>query len=96
MSSRRADPMSRVRMNCPHCGEAAKIRSSQLLSRTYREGYLDCQSPDCGWRGKFSFALTATLAPSERPNPAVHLPLSPRIAAQLRAETEGPNPETGQ
>lgn len=62
---------------CPHCGSPARIRYSQRLSPTYAEGVIECDNVvGCGWRGRYSTELHATLTPSSQPNPSVQLPLS--------------------
>lgn len=77
-----------MRLCCPHCGSRARIRKSETLSPTYREGVLECQDPDCGWRGKLSLAITATFTPSAVPNARIRIPLAPGVGRQLRAELE--------
>lgn len=69
---------SNPRLNCPHCGEFARVRTSQQLTPVYRESLLECQNPECNWRGKLSQEVTHTLSPSARPNPEVRLPDAPR------------------
>lgn len=70
---------NRHRIPCPHCGETARIRKSQGLTPIYREALIECRNDACGWRGKISIEITHTIAPSDRPNPAVTLPLVPRL-----------------
>jgi len=75
------------RLTCPHCGRFARIRRSKGLTPTIREGVLECQDAECGWRGNVMFEITQTLSPSLKPNPEVRLPLSPGLRKQLVAES---------
>ena len=75
------------RLTCPHCGGFARIRRSKGLTPTCREGVLECQDAECGWRGNVAFEIFQTLSPSLKPNPEVRLPLSPGLREQLLAES---------
>jgi len=59
-------------LTCPHCGERALIRSSRLVTETYREGWAICAH--CGFSGKAHVAWDAEANPSLAPNPQVQLP----------------------
>jgi len=61
-----------VAASCPHCGTRAHIRTSRLLTETYREGWAICTN--CGFKGKIHVAWDAEVTPSLQPNPRVALP----------------------
>ncbi|RFA31319.1 hypothetical protein CAI21_01435 [Alkalilimnicola ehrlichii] len=83
MSTERAN---NPRLACPHCGSFARIRKSESMTPIYRKAVLECQNADCGWRGTLALEITQTLSPSLNPNPAIQLPISPRVRKQLLAE----------
>lgn len=64
------------RVPCPHCGEAAKTRSSRGISPTYRETHLQCQNLECGWTGVASVIIERTVVQSASPNPRITLPIA--------------------
>ncbi|WP_158700894.1 ogr/Delta-like zinc finger family protein [Phytohalomonas tamaricis] len=68
-----------LRLSCPHCDAFARVRKSQQLTPLYREAVVECQNPDCGWRGKLALEMTQTLTFSQSPNPDISLPLAPRL-----------------
>lgn len=76
------------RVPCPHCGEAAKTRSSRGISATYRETHLQCQNLDCGWIGVASVIIERTIVQSANPNPRIVLP----IAVTRRKSANAPTP----
>jgi len=89
----------KMRLTCPHCKQAARVRHSRELSDVYRDGIVECQNiAQCGWRGRLGVEYLATLTPSAMPNPNVDLPLSPYVLptsnqalpAPLRAATLSP------
>ncbi|WP_227369855.1 ogr/Delta-like zinc finger family protein [Halomonas sp. M20] len=79
-----------MRLICPHCGDKTRIRTTKTLSPIYREAYVQCTAPECGWSGKARVEIAETFNPSRQPNPDVRLFVSPeaRIAllAQLQAQ----------
>lgn len=75
-----------LRLDCPHCGAFARIRSSEYLTPIYRQALVECQNADCGWRGTLTLEMTQTLSPSLQPNPEIRLPLAPRLREQLAAD----------
>lgn len=77
---------TKSRSRCPHCGGVARIRYSAQITPVYREGAIECQNIECGWRGKFSYSYTDTLTPSLCPNPDVKLPITPRVRQSLLAQ----------
>jgi|GEM_PF-3417579 len=83
-----AEAASRARkrraMPCPHCGEALRVRYSQMQSETCRQGGMECTNACCGWRGTFSTTLDATHVQSAQPRADVRIPLS--RAARRRME----------
>lgn len=70
--------VSRMRINCPHCGSPAKIRTSKEMSLISREVYFQCTNDpaDCGHAWKSLLSAVVTTAPSRSPNPNVYIPLS--------------------
>uniref|UniRef100_UPI0038991588 ogr/Delta-like zinc finger family protein n=1 Tax=Cellvibrio fontiphilus TaxID=1815559 RepID=UPI0038991588 len=69
-----------LRLTCPHCNSAARIRHSRALSPLYRDGIIECQNvASCGWRGRFGFEYLATLTPSAQARLEITLPLSPYV-----------------
>lgn len=87
-----AQRRSNLRLSCPHCGEFARVRKSQMLTPIYREALVECQSAECGWRGTLSLEMTKTLTPSQQPNPEIRLPVASRLRKALLAQL---TPETG-
>ncbi|KAA0016655.1 ogr/Delta-like zinc finger family protein [Salinicola corii] len=77
---------AQARNTCPHCGSYARVRYSKQVTPIYREGAIECQNADCGWRGKFSFEFTVTLTPSMTPNPDITLPVSAGVRATMLAQ----------
>jgi hypothetical protein len=67
-----------MRIECPHCGETAVIRSSQRMAATVREARVQCQNVECAHTWIVHISAVRTLAPSMTPDPTVHIPLSPR------------------
>lgn len=90
----------RAKIRCPHCGSPTRIRVSRNLSPFFRDGIVECQELlECGWRGRFGLELLATLTPSAKPNPDIHLPQSEYVLPtspyalprRLRGQTKNPN-----
>jgi hypothetical protein len=88
-----------LRLICPHCNSAARIRHSRSLSPLYRDGIIECQNVvTCGWRGRFGIEYLATLTPSAKPSETVSLPVSPYVLPNgpyalpisLRVKTKNP------
>jgi len=67
------------RLNCPHCGSGAKVRSSKQLSALYREVYLTCNNIYCGHVFVCGLEALRTLSPSAIPNPEINLPLAETV-----------------
>ncbi|MFA4952124.1 ogr/Delta-like zinc finger family protein [Brevundimonas sp.] len=76
------------RVPCPHCGEAAKTRSSRGISATYRETHLQCQNLECGWIGVASVIIERTIVQSANPNQRISLPM----AVTRRKSDKAPTP----
>lgn len=68
-----------MRLKCPHCTAHARIRYSEQITELYREGVIECQNIQCGWRGKFAVEFRFTMTPSLMPNANINLPLSPHV-----------------
>lgn len=66
----------RLRMACPHCSGHTRIRTSRLVTATYRQLYLVCGDPACGFSMAADLTITHGLSPSGKPNPACHLPMA--------------------
>lgn len=59
-------------LTCPHCTNRALVRTSRLVSESFREAWGFC--PTCGFSGKAHVAWDIEAAPSLMPNPKVRLP----------------------
>lgn len=59
-------------LTCPHCGNRALVRTSRLVSESFREAWGVC--PTCTFSGKAHVAWDIEAAPSLMPNPKVRLP----------------------
>lgn len=88
-----------MRLNCPHCGSLATIRSSKALGDTVREASVQCNDVECAHTWITRIVAERTIAPSMKPNPKVYIPLSPRspaaappAAAQLELGMTHPPP----
>lgn len=85
---------TRMRINCPHCGEKARIRTSKEMSLLSREVYFVCTNDPaiCGHAWKALLSAVCTTATSRSPNPNVYIPLSEKThpAASVAAR-----PNTG-
>ena len=71
---------------CPHCEGSAFIRDSVQQSSLVRTAVGVCKDPHCGHTFKITISVDYTLSPSGKPNPAVNLPLSPKLQS-LHANT---------
>lgn len=76
-----------MRIKCPHCGSAARIRTSRPMSSLTIEHSLQCQNIDCAHTWVAHTSAVRTIAPSMTPNPRVFIPLSPRSHAKQDAQT---------
>ncbi|MGE6581944.1 ogr/Delta-like zinc finger family protein [Vreelandella aquamarina] len=82
--------VSRLRVDCPHCGSHMKVRTSKTHLPDYRELYLNCTSEfACGFRCKASLGIIETIVPSYRPNPDVNIKFGAWLKRQIRLEAEG-------
>ncbi len=75
-----------MRIKCPHCGSAARIRTSRRISDLTVEHSLQCQNLDCAHTWVALTSAVRTIAPSMTPNPKVYIPLSPRSPAANNAQ----------
>lgn len=73
----------RLSIDCPHCGERARVRSSRKLTTLVRAASLQCSNIECGHTFGAQFHITHTIAPSHTPNPDVVLPIA---ACRMRIE----------
>ncbi|MBT2784785.1 MULTISPECIES: ogr/Delta-like zinc finger family protein [unclassified Halomonas] len=82
--------VSRLRVDCPHCGSHMKVRTSKTHLPDYRELYLHCTNEfACGFRCKASLGIIETLVPSYQPNPNVNIKFGAWLKRQIRLEAEG-------
>lgn len=65
-----------MRINCPHCGTVAGIRSSRAVSRLTREMYCQCCNLECGHTFVGLVEVVRTLSPSAVPDPDIEKQLS--------------------
>lgn len=70
-----------MRLDCPHCGADATIRTSRAMSETSREASVQCTNVECAHTWVTLISAVRTIAPSMTPNPRVYIPLSPRSPA---------------
>ena len=87
------------RVKCPHCGQAARLRTSKTLTPLYREIYYHCSNLFCGHTFMATHEIVRTVSPSRTPNPEIVLPMLPaaaaRAAAMMRpANDADPPPDT--
>ncbi len=73
-----------MRTLCPHCSSPAYIRSSRVITRTFKELRLQCSNIEgddpCGFAFVASLTIDRTLVPSMRPRAGVNVPMNmPRI-----------------
>lgn len=57
---------------CPHCKTPAFIRSSRMVTDTYREAWGGCVL--CGFKGTAHTSWDYQVLPSLMPNPSIQLP----------------------
>ncbi|WP_227515681.1 ogr/Delta-like zinc finger family protein [Acinetobacter qingfengensis] len=60
-------------MNCPHCGEKLKIRSSKRQHILLKQIWLQCTNIKCGYTCAGNIDITHQLSPSAIPNPKITL-----------------------
>lgn len=70
-----------MRMDCPHCGSKASIRTSRPVSRMTRELYCQCTNLDCGHTFVSLVEVVRTLSPSSIPDPDIARQLAGRSSA---------------
>lgn len=61
---------------CPHCGASCTSLRAKQLAPTTREITYQCSNDGCGFIFIAELSAVRTLAPSDIPNPEVHIPLS--------------------
>lgn len=82
--------VSRLRLNCPHCGSYMKVRTSKAHIPELRELYLYCTNEfKCGYRCKGRVSLDETLVPSHCPNPDVNIRPSNWLRQKMALEAQG-------
>jgi hypothetical protein len=69
---------------CPHCKEAARVRSSKQVTPLIRQLYLRCTNDDCGHVFGGDITITHTISPSACPDAEIMLrQVPPRRAAAI-------------
>lgn len=76
-------------MRCPHCEAPAIARTSQEITRLYREISYQCRNVQCGFTWIAGLGAVRTLSPSGCPAQGVEIPLSTSL--RNRAGTPPPN-----
>lgn len=71
------------RLYCPHCGTFMTVRNSVAMSKTLRQGLVDCTNDACNFRGQFWFEIASTVAPSDMPDPDVNIKPTPFLQARM-------------
>ena len=64
-------------INCPHCQQRARIRSSREVTATYRQLHMECRNDECGHVFGAGLSVTHTIVPSMTPNPEIELHIAP-------------------
>ncbi|MRR49416.1 MAG: transcriptional regulator [Rhodocyclaceae bacterium] len=78
-----------MRIDCPHCGATAVIRTSMEMAATVREARVQCPNVECAHTWVVHISAVRTIAPSMTPKAGVYIPLSPRSpAAQAPASDQ--------
>ncbi|WP_046079975.1 ogr/Delta-like zinc finger family protein [Halomonas sp. HG01] len=72
-----------MRIDCPHCQQKCRTRSSYRPTRELHKLYLECTSEICGWRGIAVSFFTATTTPSLTPDPLIRIPMDTASARRL-------------
>lgn len=86
------------RVKCPHCGHAARLRTSKTLTALYREIYYQCSNLFCGHSFMATHEIVRTISPSRTPNPEISLPMLPAAAARAASmrpanDADPPDPQ---
>lgn len=63
-----------MKLNCPHCAQRLKIRTSRPVTRQTSELYYQCENVSCAFTCKALLSIVHTLAPSQSPDPSVFIP----------------------
>ena len=71
--------MSVYKLVCPHCRDKMRIRTSDGVHVFLRVAYLQCTNEACGWGCRAQFEMTHELSPSGMPDPAIQLPVAPKV-----------------
>ncbi len=67
----------RLSIDCPHCGQKARTRSSRAVGPTYKQLNMQCSNLECGHTFAAALEILYTIAPSARPNPEINLRMAP-------------------
>lgn len=79
---KKGSPRTQMIVNCPHCGDKAKVRTSRPLGPLTVQVYFGCVNVACGHTFRAHVEILATISPSACPNLA--------IAAQLERSARAP------
>nr|WP_081488833.1 ogr/Delta-like zinc finger family protein [Cupriavidus basilensis] len=74
-----------MKINCPHCGAVAHIRTSRPVSRMTKEMYCQCTNVECGHTFVGLVEVVRTLSPSGTPDPDIAQQLAARSSQQAPA-----------
>lgn len=73
----------RYSINCPHCAQSARVRSSRTITPTFKQLQLQCQNVECGATYGAVLEIVHEIAPPAVRNPEIHLRAVP---VRTRAE----------
>lgn len=68
---------SKMRNNCPACGDRMKIRNSHAEAPLIRAYQMQCINPLCALTVIAQMEILYSIAPSALPNPATEIPPAP-------------------
>lgn len=75
--------MSVLRINCPHCGSKARIRTSKQLSTLVRRSYCQCENLHCGHTFVTHTEVVGSLSPPAKENKGICLPQVDQASLQF-------------
>lgn len=64
-----------MKLNCPHCAQRLKIRTSRPVTRQTSQLYYQCENVECAFTCVALLSIIHTLAPSQTPDPSVLIPM---------------------
>lgn len=85
-----------LRTLCPHCDHPAHVRTSKILTRTFKELRFQCSNvesdPPCGFAFVASLNIDRTIVPSARPRLGLSIPMQ-SVTAGKPANDDEADPE---